>query len=251
MASLKNRAPSAIGIALALSIAAGTASAGISSAIVRIEATSSLGTGVVELISNSDFQNGVLTSGLTEAVDVLDEEGDIIATVTNLNILLIADPVVNMNFALFAGAADTTFKVTSTLLSFPTLTDATGRASASLSVTDSNGNGAIATGLYDGGKAYRAFYNSPADPGDGIIFDSLIDTPITIADPFGSDDGTEESGPGFSPIAEPVSNMSTEFNFRLTALDQFAATSTFVVIPTPATLAIATAGFVFISRRRR
>lgn len=234
----------------ALIATAGAAQAGISGAIIRIEATNADGTGIVELVNNSDFQDGALYSSLDGPVDIVSDSGNVIATVTNLNALLIADPVVNMNFAMFAGNSTTVFKVTSTLLSFDTINNPIGRASSSLSITDSDGNGATAIGLYDGGKVFKANYNGLI-PG-GTTFASLVNSPIVVG-PFDSNNpgDYEESGPGFTPIGEPVSSMSTEFNFSLTARDQFAATSTFVIIPSPGSaVLLGLAGLAGLRRRR-
>ncbi|GMV26250.1 MAG: hypothetical protein AMXMBFR58_22810 [Phycisphaerae bacterium] len=234
---------------LALAAAAGAASASISGSLVTVTATSSLGTAQLEFITNSSFENGVLIDGLSEAVDMVDDDGDVIATLSNLNVLLIADPVINMNFAVFAGAADTSFVITSTLLSFPNIASATARASAGVTVTDSNGDGATATGDFDRDKFFRAFYNGGV-AGSGTVFSSLIDSPVTIPDGFGSDKASEESGPGFDAIGS-VDDMSTEFRFTLSALDQVGATSTFVVVPSPASIALASLGGLAMLRRKR
>ncbi len=240
---------SAIVAAMALTAFAGSAVAGITGSLVHVEATSSLGTASLDLITNSSFEDGILVDGLSDSVDLVNEEGTVIATISNLNMLLIADPVVNMNFAVFAGAADTSFVITSTLLGFPGLTNPNARASGSVSVTDSNGNGAWATGDYAGDKAYRAFYNG-AVAGSGTVFSSLIGD-VSIADPFGSDKNSEESGPGFDVINDTVTNMSTEFAFTVSAFDQVGGTSTFVVVPSPASLALAGIGGLTMFRRRR
>ncbi len=250
MIARTNRIVSLVTAAFALAATAGLASAGVSSSIVHIEATSALGTGSIDIINNSDFSDGVLLSGLTDSVDITNDNGDVIATLTNLNVLLIADPVVNMNFAVFAGAADTHFTLTSTLLSFPTMSNPTGRASGGVTVTDSNGNGATATGGYDKAKMFRAFYNG-AIAGTGTIFSSLIDSPVAVADPFGSNKASEASGPGFDLIPGDVFNMSTEFDFTVTAFDQVSGTSTFVIIPSPASMALASIGGLAMLRRRR
>lgn len=236
--------------AMAIAAIAGSASAGISGSLVHIEATSSLGTASLDFVTNSDFSDGVLTDGITESVELIDDDGDVIATITNLNVLLIADPVVNMNFAVFAGAADTSFTLTSTLLSFGGITNPLARASGSISVTDSNGNGATATGNYAGNKAFRAFYNG-AVAGAGNIFSTLIDTPVVIGDPFGSDKSSEESGPGFDVIVDTVTTMSTEFQFTLSARDQVGGTSTFVVVPSPASMVLCSIGGLAMIRRKR
>lgn len=236
--------------ALALAALAGTASAGISGSLVHIEATSSLGTASLDFVTNTDFSEGVLTDGISDSVDLTTEDGTVIATITNLNVLLIADPVVNMNFSVFAGAADTSFTLTSTLLSFGGISGASGRASGSVSVTDSNGNGALMTGDYDGAKAFRAFYNG-AVAGAGNVFATLIDSPVTIPDGFGSDKSSEESGAGFDAIPGTVSSMSTEFKFTVSARDQVGGTSTFVVVPSPASIALGGLGGLAMIRRKR
>ena len=75
----------------------------------------------------------------------------------------IEDPVVTLNFVVSSGGG-ASFTVTSAALSFPVLPTASARATAALTVTDFDGGGASLTGGFDGGNAYRAFYNSAEAP---------------------------------------------------------------------------------------
>jgi hypothetical protein len=246
--SLRNTRSFAVA-ALTLAGLAASANAGITGSIITIEAKSSLGVASFEFITNSDFQNGVLVDGLSDSIELTTEDGTVIANITNLNVMFIADPVVNMNFSVFAGAVDTVFTITSGLLTFSPLNNPDARASGGVTVTDSNGNGAWATGGFDDAKFFRSFYNG-ANPGEGTQYSSLING-VTVPDGFGSDDSSEESAAGFTTIPGAVTSMTTQFSFTASAFDQVSGTSTFVVVPSPAAIALASIGGLAMIRRKR
>lgn len=179
------------------------------------------------------------------------------AKMPSFRIEVVGDPVVNLFFGVQAAGVATNFTITSALNGFPVIASAEGRATAGITVTDDGalGNGATLTGNYAGNKAYRAFYNG-AVPGAGATFATLVDglvVPGAIVT-----DTTSEAFPvlagTFSPIAGPVSTMSSQFSFLLTADDLASGTSSYVIrdqIPTPGAVSLLGLAGLVVARRRR
>lgn len=225
-----------------------SASADLSNVVFRLEATSSLGTGVFEATADQGAWDGDTYTWMGGGVDITNETGDVIATLMNARFVAIADPQVGILFDVVAGATDTQFTISSGELSFPTIFGATGVASAGLTVTDAGqDNGALATGNGgSGNSAYQANYNGliPA----GTIFAEFIRS-VVVSTPGGTETGVGSTG-GFLNIPDPVSSMSAQYSFLLSALDSASGTSNFVVIPEPASLALLVIGATALIRRR-
>lgn len=170
---------------------------------------------------------------------------------THAAVTLIADPVVTLDFGVQNTTGfDTTISVSSALLSFATINNAEANISASVGVNDFNFDGS-ATLTPIAGKGYTAFYNGAA-PGSGTEFSSLFAAAIN-APAFGSTNLTQDfPGAGvFGPIAGGVSNASSSFAFMLSAGDLANGSSTYTIIPAPASLGLLGLGGLVASRRRR
>lgn len=182
-----------------------------------------------------------------------------------LTISLDGDPQVNVQFSVVAGTTTTNFVITPTmgypaelndLVSFPTMAHATAQASAGISVTDRNGDGATATGGF-GNFFYKALYNNAAGP---YTYADLLAGGVngaigTIhADAGGSKTQWDETA--WMNIYN-VSDISAQFAFSLTPGDSAAGTSTFKVLaaPEPGSVVAMLTGFVglasFVNRRKR
>ncbi|MCC6357974.1 MAG: PEP-CTERM sorting domain-containing protein [Phycisphaerales bacterium] len=235
-------------LSLGLAALAPTASADLSNVIFRIEATNSQGSGVFEATSDQGSWDGDTYTWVGGGIDIRNESGDVIASLMNATFVAIADPQVGILFDVVAGATDTQFTISSGELSFPTIFGATGVASAGLTVTDAGqDNGALATGNGgSGNSAYQANYNGliPA----GTIFAEFIRS-VVVATPGGTETGVGSTG-GFLNIPDPVSSMSAQYSFLLSALDSASGTSNFVVIPEPASLVLLALGATALIRRR-
>jgi hypothetical protein len=238
------------GLAVLASFAAlsAVASAGLGDYPFRIVASSSLGTAMYQ-VGISDFQYnpvaGTWTWNLSGPVELSTGSGTLIGTLSEGNAHYVADPVINLGFVVAAGGAATHFTISSALLSFPTITPAHGIASASTTLTDGNGDGGTLTGLL-GGKSYRAHYNGFLAA--GTTFTSL--TGGLAVGAHGSTSTTESFG--FAPMGS-VSDMSSQWDFTVSALDLASGTSHYNVelVPEPASMAGFALGLGFLAARRR
>lgn len=164
----------------------------------------------------------------------------------------VADPVVNLNFAVTAGGVDTLFTITSGLLGFAVIPAAEGRATAAMTLTESDENGSGYTiGSYGPGiNSYVAAYNGIIPAATPFAF--LVRN-LTVAGSTTSDsDNASFPLVGYTPMGA-VSSMQTQFSFLLSANDQASGTSSFVVraIPTPGAAALLGLGTLALGRRRR
>jgi hypothetical protein len=230
---------------------ASPAMAEISDVVLRIEATNEMGTAVYEgyLSDGTWYQGGEYIWESRTPIVMLNQAGQVIATFNNARVRCIEDPVVQLNFSVSSGTLDTTFTISSPLLSFPTLDPAVGRASAGVSVTDTDGNGATMSPDMQPGL-YTAQYNGLVPT--GTLFADLLTGPVAAgAFDSATDSDSSPGGGAFAPIGNPVSDMSSRFRFTLTANDEASGTSTYEIVPAPGTLALLGLGGVLAGRRRR
>lgn len=168
-----------------------------------------------------------------------------------LTVTVNGDPSVDLKFSCVAGSGGQDFTFYSNLLQFTTINPAHGTATAGITVTDITGDGAAATGAFDG-KMYRAY----CGPASGMMtFASLIGGPVT-APMYESRDRSETTDPLWQPISGPVNQIQSQFSFHLTGGDSASGTSHFQVEPVPEpssvlALLCGSIGLVgFIKRRR-
>jgi hypothetical protein len=232
--------------ALAMLVAASTARA---DTIVTIDVSAGAH-------SNSWSQNVVIATDpftwtLPSSVEIYSTSAPfpLLATINTLNLTLEVDPQVLLGFFVTAGAVDTNFTISSGVVNFPTLTNPESFASAGVTVTDANSNGASITGAFPGSKIYEAQYNNA-----GSVFADLVST-VSIVPPQFIGVGSEQFPLiGTTPIAGSVFNIQSQFSFTLTAGDLASGTSQFTVIPEPSTVVLALMGgaaLLWRARRRR
>jgi MYXO-CTERM domain-containing protein len=228
------------------------ANADVSRTIFSLTATNSIGTDSYSFELPADVTNpfigGIFDWLISQPVTL--NNGVVI---TAAEIHLEADPIVSVNFSLNNTAGmDSNIVVNSPLLSFASINSAIGNASASVTLTDPQGDGATLTPI--AGKGYTAFYNGGA-PQTGTEFANLFTVPVTlpVTDPFGST--TTETfhfpGPGvFGPMGN-VADASAAWGFVLSDGDNASGSSTFEIVPIPGSTALIALGGLALIRRRR
>jgi len=197
---------------------------------------------LAELLANP----GLVTARWSNIV--IDAEQEI--TIDSLIMGLDGDPAINLNFAVSGGNSGATFHIVSAALTFPTLTDCVGIASAGITVTDYllTQDGATANGLF-GGKFYEARYNTSS------IYGDLVSGPVVIPAGGGTQTVSEN---GTLQNLGTVSSMQSEFFFDITAKDLVSGTSSYAIagteIPEPSgiiALVTGLVGTIAVIRRRK
>lgn len=225
---------------------AATSWADIGDPAVTFEASNSMGSGSFTVSLDDGAWDGDSWSWiLVHPVEIKNDAGQVLLTLSQGSAYYQNDPVVSLGFSAAAGAADTHFTITSSTVSFPTINNAQGRASAAVTLTESNGDTATLSGFFPGGKLFDARYN-------GLnTFADLLAGPYTKG-AFGSTSDSDEfpGGGGFASIGA-VSDISVQWDFELSAKDQASGTSVFVVVPAPGALCLIGLGGLASTRRRR
>jgi hypothetical protein len=184
---------------------------------------------------------GVADWALAGPVDLL--VGDVkVAKITDLSVQTNSEPFVNLRFAVEAGAADTTFDITSTVVSFAPLANPQAYASGGVALS-ADGDGATVTGLF-GGRSYQARYNG------STVYANLVPGFAIPADQTVVNADRTPAG-GYGTITGSVSSIESEFNFTLSAFDQASGTSRFEVVPEPATISVLCLGGLALLARKR
>jgi len=161
------------------------------------------------------------------------------------------DPQVTLDFAVVAGPAVTSFNIASALLSFPTINNPDGQASAAYTVQDNTGDGATLDGLAGTapGNAYLAQYNGWAAMQAGTTFTEVIPSLAAPAFQNNSVSADVPGGGGTLPIGTPVDDMSSLISFTLTPFDSASGTTTYTITPEPSSLLLLALAACALRRR--
>jgi len=172
--------------------------------------------------------------------------GLLLGTIDALTLTVDGDPGVSLAFAVTAGPGGLNFTWSGGPVAVPTYTNPIAYASAGITLTDLDSNGASLIGLYPGSKAYEAVYNTTV--GWAYLLDNLT---------AGVDETAVRSGrqpaSGRQTIFDTLTSIQSQFKFSLSANDQASGTSRFDVqpIPEPASALLLLSGLAVFLRRRK
>ncbi len=174
-----------------------------------------------------------------------DANHNLLATIEpfGLSLSLDPDPMAGLSFGVLAGNAPTNFTISTAPVVFAALSNPLAFASASVTVTDFDNDGASLTGAY-AGQSFKALSNIG-------VFTTLA--PSLVAVGAGSNASTPNVPPTVGNILGAVTTLQASFSFQLSANDLGSGSGTFSV-PEPGTFVLlALAGLCLLgySRRRR
>lgn len=178
---------------------------------------------------------------LNERFDLKAEGGELIGSIESMTIELIGDPIASISFTATAGSSDTTFSLSSAVVSFSALTNPPALSEAELTLTDTGSDGASVSIVSSNSGLFKSIYN-----GSSAFSEQLGTTTISGGSTTISENKSEA-------IAGSVSSIQAVWEFKLSANDQASGIGTFeVVIPEPSTLLLSLLGLsvVGISSRR-
>lgn len=144
------------------------------------------------------------------------------------------------DFSVFSTTQNASFQINSAVVSFSAIPAATaqGFASAAIIVNDVQGNGVSLTPGVNGG--YNAFIN-----GNSSFAALFAGGALNAAGAYSEDTGS------FLPTGVAVTSISAGWDFALSSFDSATGTSTFTVVPAPASAALLGLGGLVATRRRR
>ena len=226
-------------------VALGTWVPGPHMCMVSIEVSNEQGSGKFE----AWFPPGQAINGRAgwslPAAAIANGQGTPIANIQTVDITYDADPMVSLDFAVIAGISDTTFTITTAAVSFDPLVNPDAYASATATVTDTGIDGATMTGLQTGAKLYEARYNG------SVAWADLIDSiSAGLASSETGDGRRPLVAPNMETIPDTVVSIEAQYKFVLSAEDFASGTSTFEVVPEPATLILLGIGAMMLRRKR-
>jgi hypothetical protein len=146
-----------------------------------------------------------------------------------------SDPQVHLNFVTVGGTTDTEFTVTSSLLNFAAMANPVGQSDVGINLTDRDGDGATLWAASGNNGVSFSHYNGLAPAGD--VFSELLTSSVVVSNAYGSASGDDDTG-GYLPINDTVSSMSAQIHFMVTAHDLASGSSTFLIVPEPASLVL-------------
>jgi hypothetical protein len=245
-------------IACALMVAVSGAKADVPDVVFEITAQAGqVGASFSVLAEWGDYDpvTQTWTYSLDEAVDFWSNDV-FLGSLTGFEAQVVGDPEVNLSFSVQSGPSDTAFYIASALLDVnPPIPGsvAEGYAHASYTLTDFDGGSAVLSGIGNTGGAYLAQYNGWAgDPFNGPQGTTFAEGIYAMNAGFLETVTMDFDHPetGYLPIGETVEDMSSLVSFTLSAQDLASGTSSYVIVPEPASVGLLVLGASALLRRR-
>ncbi len=216
--------------------------------IGTVSVSSSLGSGEYDVLVPFDPSGKYSYLSGPTAIEIYsnDVNHNLLATIEpyGLSINLDSDPTAGLSFGVLAAGVPTNFTISTSTVTFPAFSNPAAVASAALTVTDLDSNGASMTGAFPGPMAFQALSN---------VGTFAYLAPSISATALQSVASTPNVPPTVGNILGAVTSIQSTFSFQLSANDLGSGSGTFSV-PEPGTfgiLALAALGFVVLRLRRR
>ena len=234
-------------VAACLSVNATAVHAEFLGDLLSITASSDAGTAETNIPLPDPLPNGqspgYLQLNSPELFELRTDQGELIGTVDNLQIALDGDPLASISFTATAGGSDTTFSLSSAVVSFAAMTNPHAMASAEMTLTDIDGSGASIDVVSPNTGLFQAVYNGSA------TYAGLLGSASFTG---GASASTAEDTSGV--IGGSVNSIQAVWQFTLSAGDQAGGIGKFQVVPEPSSLLLVACavgvGAVFLFRNR-
>lgn len=215
--------------------------------IATVNVSSSLGTGEYDVLVPFDPSGQYSYLSGPDPIDIYsnDANHNLLATIQpyGLSVFLDHDPTAGLSFGVLAANAATNFTISTAPVVFGAIPSPSAVASAALTVTDVDSDGASMTGAYPGALSFQALSNQ------GTFAFLAPSISATAQESIAS---TPNVPPTTGTIIGAVTSIQSNFSFQLSANDLGSGSGTFSV-PEPGTfgmLAVAALGLVAVRRRR-
>jgi hypothetical protein len=210
---------------------------------IRITATDGTDVGSSEFAITAPDAGNWFEWTLDGGRDIVGNNGNVLGSIDYLKFKVLDDPATSVEFHVVAGSSATTFNIVAdSATTFDPIINPEAYASAGISLTDRNQNGAAITGLYDGGKVYQALYN------DSSVYANLVDSFTAGARKTVTQSEDRPIAGGTEIIEDTLFSIDSSFHFTLSANDSASGTSYFEVVPAsgpipePATMTLLVCG---------
>jgi hypothetical protein len=132
----------------------GTALGALIGRAIHIEAVSGDVSATIDFAFPSS-PSDPFTWSTTTPIEIVSSENptDVLGRINELSVTYVEDPQVQLNFAVTAGMSATTFTISSATLNFPSIVSPQAFATAALTLTDGDSDGALLTGLFPESKS--------------------------------------------------------------------------------------------------
>ncbi|MFN0136286.1 MAG: hypothetical protein ACKVS9_09240 [Phycisphaerae bacterium] len=219
------------------SVAAMSASAGVSNVVINIQASNASGTASYQVAVTSGTWDGTLKKYRyyrSSGQDLVDpSSGNVVCRLNSVDLNLRKCSQVDFIMNADAGSSDTTFVVSLADLDFGLIDSASalGKASCSMTLYDRNANGALMTAL--GSSGAPAYTSKFANGGGEQTFAGLLSIISTSAG--GTANGNQKDPPvGYRAVGAEVSGITVDMGFVVSFGDRINVNSSFDINPDPA-----------------
>jgi hypothetical protein len=214
------------------------------STTIKITATDGFDSGSQEFVINAAEDRDWFEWTLDGGRDIVGDNGDLLGSIEYLKLKISEDPATSVEFYVIAGNSTTKFTIDAeSATTFDPITNPEAYASAGITLTDRNRNGATITGLYDG-KVYQATYNG------SNVYANLVDSFTAGVQQTASQSENKPLSGGTDIINGTLSSIDASFKCTLSANDSASGTSYFEITPEPASATMLALGMFFIAHKR-